>query len=408
MGGGLAASAALVRQRAAAAWAGEAGVAARAGSEVGALGAARLAREQRRAVVFGAGKVGRGFLCQLLHRGGWHVTLVDSHAPAVAALNAHGGRWSVHNLGTGEQEEVAAEGGALHLEADAADVEAAVLRADLLLTCMGANNLEPWAEGLQAAICRRLGRGELDLVLGENHPRPAAAVREALSRAATTEAERALLDAKLGVAQAQILRSCIEPTAEQHPLTVQVQDHWTLPLDGAALKTDLDLWGAKPTADFERELTRKLFTYNCVNALVCYLGALWGYEWLADAANDPAIARVAMAAGAESSAALVAEYGFDPAGQRDFCERAMAKYRDAAIRDPIERNARDPLRKLSRYDRLLGPTYLCRKHGLPCGQLAVGVAAALRYPGARMAPDAELDGLLAAGDAELDDMLRCR
>ena len=112
-----------------------------------------------------------------------------------------------------------------------------------------------------------------------------------------------------------------------------------------------------------------------------------------------------MAAGEESSAALVAEYGFDAADQRLWCERAMAKYQDTSIRDPIERNARDPVRKLSRYDRLMGPTYLCLKHGLPCENLAVGVAAALRYPGARMEDDPALEDLLRAGAAALDALL---
>ena len=83
----------------------------------------------------------------------------------------------------------------------------------------------------------------------------------------------------------------------------------------------------------------------------------------------------------------------------------MAKYQDTAIRDPIERNARDPVRKLSRYDRLMGPTYLCLKHGLPCENLAVGVAAALRYPGASMPQDAALEGLLSRGAAALDALL---
>ena len=53
----------------------------RAGSEVSALGIARLARIPKLAVIFGAGKVGRGFLSQLLVRSGWDTILVDSHLP---------------------------------------------------------------------------------------------------------------------------------------------------------------------------------------------------------------------------------------------------------------------------------------------------------------------------------------
>ncbi len=136
--------------------------------------------------------------------------------------------------------------------------------------------------------------------------------------------------------------------------------------------------------NFERELTRKLFTYNCVNAMVCYLGYLAGYEWLADAANDQRIATLALQAGRESSAALVKAYNFQPEEQRQWCERALAKYQDETIRDPIERNARDPVRKLGRFERLLGPIHLCKEHDLPYDSLLIGVAAALQYPGAMM------------------------
>ena len=401
LGGGLAASAGFAAVRRASGF-GDLRVA--SGPEVSAVGVARLAIASRRAVMFGAGKVGRGFLCQLLSHSGWSVVLVDAYRPSVDALVAAGCRWTVHNLATGQEEEISAEA-VLHLEDDSDRVVSALSEADLVLTSMGANNLVQWAVSVRNALCQRLrGKGALDVVLAENHPRPAAAVREALEEGASTE-DADLMREKLGVAQAQVLRSCIEPTPEQGPLAVQVQDHWYLPLDRDALVTDLDMWGAKPLPNFERELTRKLFTYNCVNAIVCYVGEQLGLKWLAEAANNESVAEVAMAAGEESSAALVAEYAFDVEDQRLWCQRAMAKYQDTAIRDPIERNARDPVRKLSRYDRLMGPTYLCLKHGLPCENLAVGVAAALRYPGASMPEDAALEGLLARGAAALDALL---
>lgn len=401
LGGGLAASAGFAAVRRGSGF-GDLRVA--SGPEVSAVGVARLAIASRRAVMFGAGKVGRGFLCQLLSHSGWSVVLVDAYRPSVDALVAAGCRWTVHNLATGQEEEISAEA-VLHLEDDSDRVVSALSEADLVLTSMGANNLVPWAASVRKALCQRLrSKGALDIVLAENHPRPAAAVREALEEGASTE-DADLMREMLGVAQAQVLRSCIEPTPEQGPLAVQVQDHWYLPLDRDALVTDLDMWGAKPLPNFERELTRKLFTYNCVNAVVCYVGEQLGLEWLAEAANNESVAEVAMAAGEESSAALVAEYAFDVEDQQLWCRRAMAKYQDTAIRDPIERNARDPVRKLSRYDRLMGPTYLCLKHGLPCENLAVGVAAALRYPGASMPQDAALEGLLSRGAAALDALL---
>ena len=369
IGGGLAMNKALVKRR---------NAIFKAGSEVSALGIAKLAQRTPHAVIFGGGKVGRGFLAQLLSRSGWTFTLVEAHQETVNALQKHGG-WHTFNLATQETEWIEPQG-VFHTSQDA---EKIFDHADLILTSIGASHLQFWAKEIRNSLCKRLEKGDLDLILAENHPRPAFAVRQALLQNANEEQEE-LIEGRLGIAQAQVLRSCIEPLQTQHPLTVQIQDHWTLPLVGDALKTDFSIQGFEKMPHFERELTRKLFTYNCVNAMVCYLGHLAGYEWLADAANDPRISAMALQAGQESSAALVAAYGFEPSEQKEWCERALAKYQDRTIRDPIERNARDPVRKLGRFERLIGPINLCKEYDLPHESLLVGVAAALQYPGAKI------------------------
>ena len=47
--------------------------------------------------------------------------------------------------------------------------------------------------------------------------------------------------------------------------------------------------------------------------------------------------------------------------------------------DPIERQCRDPIRKLGRNDRLFGPIFLCMEFGLPYDNLLLGVKSALAY-----------------------------
>jgi len=386
IGGGFAMNEQLVKSRAAIC---------KAGQEVSVLGIAKLAAKRPLGVIFGAGKVGRGFLAQLLNRSDWDFSLVDSHAETVEKIRANGD-WEIYNLASGETERLRAQ----EIKSTSDDLSSILCKADLILTAMGADHLVSWSEMIREPLCERLKNGYIDIILAENHPRPASTVREALLNGANAE-EIELINANLGIAQAQVLRSCIEPTNNQHPLTVQIQDHWTLPLDGDALRTNISIEGFEQKPNFERELTRKLFTYNCVNAMVCYVGHLAGYEWLADAANDPTIAELALQAGRESSAALVAAYGFDEEEQHGWCNRALEKYQDKTIRDPIERNARDPKRKLGRFERLLGPIHLCMEHDLPHQTLLIGVAAALRYPGAIM------EGTLPMGeaDARLESLL---
>ena len=328
-----------------------------AGQEVSVLGVAKLAQRPL-AVIFGAGKVGRGFLAQLLLRAGWRIHFVDSNLELVKALK--GGNYAISNLATGEVDMIS--------EYTVSNDEWRLQEASLILTSLGANGLANWAQSVSD-----LDR-DIDIILAENHPAPAKLVRGHIS------------SSKVGVAQAQVLRSCIEPTEQQvadfGPLTVQVQDHWTLPLDADALThpelvSSVPGFEAKP--NFAVELTRKLYTYNAINAAVCYLGAERGYVWLSDAANDSEIADLATQVGVESSAALVAEFGFDEGEQRDWSGMALAKYQDVTIRDPIERNARDPIRKLGLHDRILGPLHLCIKHGLPHEALIQTMKSAITY-----------------------------
>lgn len=349
IGGGLALIPQLVESR---------GATLEAGQEVSVLGVAKLAQRPL-AVIFGAGKVGRGFLAQLLIHSGWRIHFVDQSEALVKLLQEHG-EYSIVNLATGMREIIS--------NFTVSKDDWRLDEASLVLTSIGANGLKNWAESM-ASFDR-----PIDIILAENHPQPAALVRQQIT------------SSQVGVAQAQVLRSCIEPTVEQGDtmgeLTVQVQDHWTLPLDADVLVTPElvhSVKGFTPKPNFAIELTRKLYTYNAINAAVCYPGFVKGYHWLSEAANDPEIAELAIQVGIESSRALVSEYGFDEEEQRLWCERALTKYQDETICDPIERNARDPIRKLGRFDRILGPLHLCIFHGLPHDGLLQVMKSALAY-----------------------------
>ena len=167
-------------------------------------------------MIFGGGKGGRGFLAQLLSRSGWTFTLVDAHQETVNAIQKHGG-WHTFNLLTQETEWIQPQG-VFHTSKD---LETIFEHADLILTSIGASHLQLWAQEIRKTLCKRLEKGNLDLILAENHPRPAFAVRQALLQNANEEQE-VLIEERLGIAQAQVLRSCIEPLQTQHPLTVQI------------------------------------------------------------------------------------------------------------------------------------------------------------------------------------------
>jgi mannitol-1-phosphate 5-dehydrogenase len=338
------------------------------------------------ALLFGAGKVARGFLGHLLSRSGYALWFVDRNAELAERLEKTG-RYPILVLppsGAGARTVIVEGVRALHT-GDADAVAELFARAALVLTSVGGPQLPDVARQMARGIERRWGaavEAPLNVLIGENYYRPAALLREHVLRH-LARPTHAYFERWIGLVELQVLRSCMEPTAEMaadDSLWVRVQDEWRLPADGDAFKGDLPpLEGLQPMTDFQGGLERKLYTYNAANAAIAYAGYLKGYALLADAANDPQILALARGVCAEAGAALVRRHGFHPDEQRAFAEGCLAKYQNRAIVDPIERNARDPLRKLGRYDRLVGPACLCLEYEIAPEHLATAIAAALQY-----------------------------
>lgn len=338
---------------------------------------------QKRVLIFGAGKIGRGFIGHLFHRSGYELTFIDPVAGVVNQLNRTG-KYPLYVLGAPEKNETVPIARAI-LSSSTDEAEQAISRHDLFATSVGGPNLGSVGELLGRGLLRRLKGGNRDdanVIICENYKDPAALLRKACYAAAGDELELWGQD-HLGIAETQVLRSCIEPDAQMRqrdPLAIQVQDWWVLPCDGAAFKGEPPQCnGLRLKANFQNELIRKVYTYNCSNAVISYLGYLKGYKMLYEAANDSEILEITHRAYAESGLGLVAECQLDPTEQEGLQNLALTKYKDRNILDPIERNGRDTQRKLSPTDRLLGPANLCLKHGGTPTSLALAIAAGLHY-----------------------------
>ena len=81
----------------------------------------------------------------------------------------------------------------------------------------------------------------------------------------------------------------------------------------------------------------------------------------------------------EASQALQAEYGYSAGEMARWVRDVMTQTTNPVLGDTVKRLAADPRRKLSREDRLIGPTLLARKHSLESKHLVRAIAAGLRY-----------------------------
>ena len=354
--------------------------------------------EQAPVIIFGAGKIARGYVGHLVALTGRPLCLVDVNPALVDLLNARG-HYRVHILGNEEQSLTVTNLRALH-SADPRVAEV-VARAELAFVSVGGPNLPAVAATLAPGLAARRAAGgrPLNIVCCENWRRPAELLRQHLAERLAGD-DRAYLASHIGIAESTVLRSCIEPTPAQRaadPLAVQAQDYWELQIDAAALVEALPpIAGLQPLANFHAALERKLFTYNAGNATIAYLGVLRGHRYLSEAATDPMILEVAQGVYQESGAAVCARHGYTAEEQAAFAQQSLRKYQDATIVDPLERNVRDPLRKLSRHDRLIGPACLALEYGLRPFDLALAIGAALKYSNPDDPAAVKLQSLLAS------------
>ena len=332
-------------------------------------------------VILGAGKIARGFVGHLLYLSNIPFTFVEKFDGLVDLINERG-RYTVNILGNPEKNCVVTGARAIRFS-DIEAVSDAIADADVVFTSVGGKNLGDLVPLLTKGIEKKskVG-GNLNVITCENWKLPATILRNGVEESICEEAKTYLAE-HVGMTEAVIMRSGIESSKEllaQDPLIVNVQDFWEFPVDASRIVGELPpILGLKLIPEFTGFLERKFYTYNAANGTTSFIGALLGHEKIADAAHDERILKILDGVYQETAQALSKKHNFPLDEQLAFTLTSKRKLQDYTIVDFIERNARDPIRKLGKDDRLVGSARLVMEYGIRPDNLAFAIAAAMYY-----------------------------
>ncbi len=268
---------------------------------------------------------------------------------------------------------------------DADRVAEAVAGASLIATAVGARALRAIAGPMARGLAERFqdpAAAPLNVIICENlHDAPEQLrgfVTEAMSREAWGR-----VAGSAGFVPAVIARMSPVPTPEQREADVSLivaEPYKVLPVDRDAFVGPIPhVVGMEAVSPFEAYTARKLYIHNAAHALLGYLGYQRGHAYGYEALDDPWVASRLDLGLSESSRALIAEFDFEPVALREHIDYLLVRFANRALADPVDRLARDPLRKLSPGDRLVGAARLAERHGIRVDGLAWGIAAALAY-----------------------------
>ncbi len=278
--------------------------------------------------------------------------------------------------------------------ADRAQLVAAIADADELATALP--SVDFFDRG-SASVARLLAEGFTGkarpavVYAGENHNHAAEILAEAVRRYAALPGHVQFLNTVIGK-MSKVVTDADEIQAQQlAPVTNGATRAFLVEEFNRILVTRITLPGFERGLGMFEEKTdllpceeAKLYGHNATHALLGYLANEKGYRFMSDCAADKELMQFAREAFLEESGrALIHKRGgfdrlFTLEGYREYVDDLMERMVNPFLRDAVDRVIRDPQRKLSWDDRLIGTMRLALDAGIEPRRFAKAAAVAAK------------------------------
>lgn len=337
----------------------------------------------KKAVMYGAGNIGRGFIGKVFSESGYQVCFLDIDEVVIQALCSKGSYTVLTVSNSNKWDTIVNHVYGVNANSEQAIAE--ISACDIMATSVGVNILPKIAPNLALGIKRRIKshNAPLNILLAENQLQVDHLMRELIYQELDpTEQEWA--DENLGLVEVSIGRMIPPLTPaekEKDPLLIAVEPYCALPADALGFKGGIpDLVGLLPFTPFDFYVKRKLFLHNMGHAICAYLGFEKGYTHIAEAIEDSAIQAKVSRAMEQVVQALHHEYPQIPLAEIDANRKdLLERFGNIALKDTIMRVAGDPKRKLRSNDRLVGAAQYCLQQGISADAIVSGIIAAYGY-----------------------------
>lgn len=333
-----------------------------------------------KALHFGAGNIGRGFIGLLLAQNGFQVTFADVSDVLIEEIKKKGNYRVILADETHEIIPVSGVSG-INSQKEPEELKAAVLDADLITTAVGVSIVPHIGRSLLAGIRERLSIEPIkpfSIIACENAVGATEVLKAALFEA-LTEKERVLAEKYIGFPNSAVDR-IVPMQKNENLLDVQVEPFFEWVVEKDALKGPLEnLEGVHYVENLTPYIERKLFTVNTGHGATAYFGLLKGHKTVLEAAEDDEVEKSVRGVLAETSSYIVQRYGFDAVEHQAYVEKILARFKNPYISDDLTRVARSPIRKLSPGDRFVKPALGLIHLGEEPRNLASALAALLLY-----------------------------
>lgn len=317
-------------------------------------------------VIIGAGRSGRGMLGELYYKDKARITFADKDAGLTAGLRKQGYYTvKMSNMSSGESRETRVEGfQVLNTVTEHEAYIRSMCQADFISTALMPDAFDQVIGDLAEMIRMRMAAGNekmLFITLGANYVGLYEYYDSGL-RARLNPAERAYFDRCIRLVMSIVNRKNLLPPEQE-----RTEDAYRVIGDDKPVlrvEDSEELCACPNMPSFfrlEKNLSAamvvKIWTGNLVQCSMAFVALAHGLTRSCEAAYHPVASRYAYYAAAEGYNGVAREYGLPPRTAEQARE-PVAVFRTRNVDDSLFRIVREPIRKLGRNDRLIGPA-LC-------------------------------------------------
>jgi mannitol-1-phosphate 5-dehydrogenase len=337
---------------------------------------------QRKAVHFGAGNIGRGFVACFLHNSGYEVVFADVNGAVVDQLNASKSYKVIEVGAEGTTEAIITNYRAINSKEQEEQLIEEISTADVVTCSVGPRILKFIAPVIAKGIDRRPAELQpLAVIACEN------AINATDDLATHIKAPECTPDHRLEDhhERARYANSAIDRIVPaQDPdagLDVKLERfyEWVVDRTPFADHAPPAIEGIHWVDNLQPFIERKLYTVNTGHATAAYHGYNRNCKTVYDALQDKFIQGEVKKALRNTASLITAKHDIEEEEQDKYVKKIITRISNPHLEDAVERVGRAPLRKLSRKERFIGPAAELAEKDHDCGALLDAAEMAFRF-----------------------------
>ncbi|GAB1316530.1 Mannitol-1-phosphate 5-dehydrogenase [Madurella fahalii] len=336
----------------------------------------------KKAVHFGAGNIGRGFVACFLHNSGYEVIFAEVNDETVNKLNTQKSYRVIEVGADGTTESIITNYRAINSRTNEAELVREIATADLVTCSVGPHILKFLAPVIAKGIDQRSPElCPVAVIACENAIGATDTLAEFIKSPENTSPDRlADYDKRATFANSAIDR--IVPAQDPDAgLDVKLEKFYEWVVESTPFKEYVppDIHGINWVENLQPFIERKLYTVNTGHATAAYHGFNRRKSTVYDALQDREIHEEVKKALENTANLITQKHGIPPKEQQAYVEKIVRRISNPHLEDAVERVGRAPLRKLSRKERFIGPAAELCEHGKDCGALLDAAEMAFRF-----------------------------